>query len=70
MKNAESPELYTENETEQPSAADGEQQPTSSDVASRAYDLWQQRGCPEGSAEEDWLEAERELGPRDVTVEP
>ena len=22
-----------------------------------AYTLWQQRGCPEGSPEEDWLEA-------------
>lgn len=22
-----------------------------------AYTLWQQRGCPEGSPEQDWLEA-------------
>jgi hypothetical protein len=26
-----------------------------------AYSLWRQRGCPEGSAEEDWFEAERQL---------
>lgn len=30
-------------------------------VAMRAYFRWQERGCPAGSAEEDWLEAEREL---------
>jgi len=27
-------------------------------IAELAYRLWQQRGCPEGSGEEDWLEAE------------
>jgi hypothetical protein len=32
-----------------------------SDVASRAYERWQRRGRPEGSAEDDWFEAEREL---------
>ncbi|MHB8477701.1 MAG: DUF2934 domain-containing protein [Steroidobacteraceae bacterium] len=26
-----------------------------------AYQIWQQRGCPDGTAEEDWLEAERRL---------
>jgi len=26
-----------------------------------AYSLWQQRGCPEGSADQDWFEAERQL---------
>lgn len=26
-----------------------------------AYRLWQARGCPEGSAEQDWLDAERQL---------
>jgi hypothetical protein len=30
-------------------------------VAARAYELWQLRGCPEGSPEVDWYEAEREL---------
>jgi hypothetical protein len=26
-----------------------------------AYQLWQARGCPPGSAEQDWLEAEKQL---------
>jgi hypothetical protein len=30
-------------------------------VADRAYDLWQERGCPVGSPETDWLRAEEEL---------
>ncbi len=28
------------------------------DIAKLAYALWQHRGCREGSAEENWLEAE------------
>ena len=31
------------------------------DIAQLAYALWQQRGCPYGSSEADWHEAEREL---------
>ena len=31
------------------------------DVARLAYALWEQRGCPEGSSEEDWFRAEQEL---------
>jgi DUF2934 family protein len=31
------------------------------EVAERAYELWQARGCPVGSGECDWFEAEREL---------
>jgi hypothetical protein len=30
-------------------------------IASRAYQRWQHRGCPEGSAEDHWLPAEREF---------
>lgn len=30
-------------------------------IAMRAYDKWCRRGCPHGSAERDWLEAEKEL---------
>jgi hypothetical protein len=34
-------------------------------VAARAYELWQERGCPNGSDQEDWFRAEQELkGPR------
>jgi hypothetical protein len=31
------------------------------DVARLAYALWQQRGCPNGSAEFDWFAAEEKL---------
>jgi len=30
-------------------------------VALLAYQLWQQRGCPEGSPDEDWFLAENAL---------
>ena len=30
-------------------------------IATRAYGLYLQRGCREGCAEEDWLDAEREI---------
>jgi hypothetical protein len=30
-------------------------------VASRAYELWMLRGCPDGSPEVDWFQAESEL---------
>jgi len=30
-------------------------------IGELAYRLWQARGCPEGTAEQDWLEAERQL---------
>jgi hypothetical protein len=43
------------------SASSVEARPTYEDIASLAYALWQQRGCPEGSSEEDWFKAEQEL---------
>jgi hypothetical protein len=33
----------------------------STDISTLAYQLWQGRGCPEGSPEIDWLEAEKQL---------
>ena len=30
-------------------------------IGELAYRLWQARGCPEGSAEQDWLDAEKQL---------
>jgi hypothetical protein len=30
-------------------------------IAARAYTLWQERGCPIGSPEEDWFRAEEDL---------
>jgi len=34
------------------------------DIAALAYQLWQARGCPEGSPEVDWLEAEEQFRSR------
>jgi len=31
------------------------------DIAQLAYALWQRRGCPEGSPEMDWIQAEAQL---------
>ena len=31
------------------------------DIAHLAYALWEKRGCPHGSPEVDWREAERQL---------
>lgn len=30
-------------------------------IAMRAYHKWMQRGCPQGTDRQDWLEAEAEL---------
>ncbi len=30
-------------------------------IAERAYQIWQERGCPTGHDQEHWLQAEREL---------
>lgn len=35
--------------------------PKRSSIAELAYQLWVKRGCPEGSDEIDWLEAERQI---------
>ena len=35
--------------------------PTQEQIACLAYSYWEARGCQGGSAEEDWLRAEREL---------
>jgi hypothetical protein len=34
---------------------------TEQDVAALAFQLWQERGCPEGSPREDWYRAVEEL---------
>jgi hypothetical protein len=31
------------------------------EIARRAYELWQARGCPPGDGSEDWQAAEKEL---------
>jgi hypothetical protein len=35
--------------------------PDEREIADLAYQRWVERGCPQGSPEEDWFEAEREL---------
>jgi hypothetical protein len=37
------------------------QNPSQQDIAKLAYALWEERGMPNESAEEDWIEAERRL---------
>lgn len=34
---------------------------STSDIAILAYQLWEERGRPDGSSEQDWFEAERQL---------
>ncbi len=36
---------------------------TEENIAALAYKLWQARGCPEGSSQEDWFRAVEELQP-------
>jgi len=38
-----------------------EEEPTYEEISALAYSLWEQRGCPAGSPEEDWFKAEQEL---------
>lgn len=44
--------------------AEARPRPAYEDMALLAYILWQERGCPEGSSEEDWFRAEQELAGR------
>jgi len=46
-----------------------ELRPAHEQIAALAYALWQQRGCPEGSSDEDWFRAEQELlAPSEASV--
>ena len=42
-------------------ALSAEPQSVHEQIASLAYALWQQRRCPDGSPEEDWFQAEKDL---------
>ena len=44
-----------------PPAASFESRLTHEDIAALAYSLWEARGCPEGTPDEDWLNAEKAL---------
>jgi hypothetical protein len=35
--------------------------PTAAEIGERAHQIWLQQGCPANAAEENWLQAEREL---------
>jgi hypothetical protein len=37
------------------------------DIAALAHELWQARGCPQGSPEEDWFRAAEQLRARSYT---
>jgi hypothetical protein len=38
--------------------------PTHEEIAARAQEIWESRGCPDGTAALDWEEAEAELRER------
>jgi len=37
------------------------------DISALAYELWQARGCPDGSPQEDWFNASEQLRSRSYT---
>lgn len=47
--------------TQQQPASRTPRQFTHEECSQLAYSIWQQRGCPEGTAEADWFEAEEQL---------
>jgi len=40
------------------------------DIAALAHSLWEKRGCPEGSAEQDWYHAVKELRTHATSATP
>ena len=34
---------------------------TDDEIAQRAYEIWQSRGCPQGDGQDDWQAAKNEL---------
>ncbi len=69
-RNSYSPETPVEEDESRRSMEAYQEQCTDFDVASRAYERWQRRGKPHGSAEEDWFEAERELKSQETGAAP
>jgi hypothetical protein len=39
------------------------------EIAALAHELWQARGCPEGSAEDDWTNASQQLRDRKESLQ-
>jgi hypothetical protein len=69
-RNNNSPELRIEDEEMRSPTGNGEKRLRQSDIASVAYRLWQDRGRPDGSAEDDWFEAERQVESRGTVSQP
>ena len=43
--------------------------PSTGQIQAVAHELWEARGCPEGSPEVDWFEAERQLSGVDLPAD-
>jgi len=54
-------ESKTNGRTATPSSPAKLAAPPPEKIAHRAYEIWQESGCPEGKHDEHWLQAEREL---------
>jgi hypothetical protein len=61
-----SPEFQPRGRDEHFSAVQDREQLRHSKIVEKAYNRWQQRGCPEGTADEDWFEAERQYESREL----
>jgi hypothetical protein len=44
--------------------------PERTSIGELAYRIWQARGCPQGTAEQDWLDAEKQLKSAQRAAEP
>jgi hypothetical protein len=51
----------TSDPTPQPQVTEGTEIVDQTAIAARAYQFWQERGCPIGSPEADWFRAVEEL---------
>jgi hypothetical protein len=54
-------EHYPEQHEVENAELDAAFHPAHEQIAIRACELWHSRGCPEGTADQDWFEAEQEL---------
>ncbi|HLG99568.1 MAG TPA: DUF2934 domain-containing protein [Bryobacteraceae bacterium] len=54
-------EHYPEQNEAETAGANENSYPSHDQIAERAFELWHARGCPIGSPEQDWLQAEAEL---------
>lgn len=56
-----SPDGVDDNAFTKGSGLEGSDGNVSREIAALAYQLWMERGRPEGSADEDWFRAEEQL---------